>query len=93
MTEFTEQELSKINKMFSEYLEFVEAKITDGLEQQKVIEKLLEALREAGTDEDQEAIAMYEDSCDSFNETINTFLDERPIITSILEKCKEMKSK
>jgi len=90
---FTNQELDKIHEMYSQYLKHLESKITEGVEQQKLIESLIEALRLSGTEDDLDAIAAYEDASENFSVTVNTFLDDRPIITSILEKCKEMKSK
>lgn len=95
MTQFTDAELDKMISFFQEYLDFGESRISEGLEQQKVIEGILETLKEQYGEEgnDIENIEQYQSAVKAFQETIDDYLDNRYLFSSIIEKCKELKSK
>lgn len=95
MTQFTDAELDKMISFFQEYLDFGENRISEGLEQQKVIEGILETLKEQYGEEgnDIENIEQYQSAVKAFQETIDDYLDNRYLFSSIIEKCKELKSK
>lgn len=94
MTQFTDAELDKMISFFQEYLDFGENRISEGLEQQKVIEGILETLKENYGEEgnDIENIEQYQSAVKAFQETIDDYLDNRYLFSSIIEKCKELKS-
>jgi hypothetical protein len=94
MTQFTDAELDKMISFFQEYLDFGESRISEGLEQQKVIEGILETLKEHYGEEgnDIENIEQYQSAVKAFQETIDDYLDNRYLFSSIIEKCKELKS-
>lgn len=94
MTQFTDAELDKMISFFQEYLDFGENRISEGLEQQKVIEGILETLKEQYGEEgnDIENIEQYQSAVKAFQETIDDYLDNRYLFSSIIEKCKELKS-
>lgn len=95
MTQFTDAELDKMISFFQEYLDFGENRISEGLEQQKVIEGILETLKENYGEEgnDIENIEQYQSAVKAFQETIDDYLDNRYLFSSIINKCKELKSK
>lgn len=95
MTQFTDAELDKMISFFQEYLDFGESRISEGLQQQKVIEGILETLKEQYGEEgnDIENIEQYQSAVKAFQETIDDYLDNRYLFSSIIEKCKELKSK
>jgi hypothetical protein len=95
MTQFTDAELDKMISFFQEYLDFGENRISEGLEQQKVIEGILETLKEQYGEEgnDIENIEQYQSAVKAFQETIDDYLDNRYLFSSIIDKCKELKSK
>lgn len=95
MTQFTDAELDKMISFFQEYLDFGENRISEGLEQQKVIEGILETLKENYGEEgnDIENIEQYQSAVKAFQETIDDYLDNRYLFSSIIDKCKELKSK
>lgn len=94
MTQFTDAELDKMISFFQEYLDFGENRISEGLQQQKVIEGILETLKEQYGEEgnDIENIEQYQSAVKAFQETIDDYLDNRYLFSSIIEKCKELKS-
>ena len=94
MVQFTDAELDKMISFFQEYLDFGENRISEGLEQQKVIEGILETLKEQYGEEgnDIENIEQYQSAVKAFQETIDDYLDNRYLFSSIIEKCKELKS-
>lgn len=95
MTQFTDAELDKMISFFQEYLDFGENRISEGLQQQKVIEGILETLKEQYGEEgnDIENIEQYQSAVKAFQETIDDYLDNRYLFSSIIDKCKELKSK
>lgn len=94
MVQFTDAELDKMISFFQEYLDFGENKINEGLQQQKVIEGILETLKEHYGEEgnDIENIEQYQSAVKAFQETIDDYLDNRYLFSSIIDKCKELKS-
>lgn len=95
MVQFTDAELDKMISFFQEYLDFGESRISEGLQQQKVIEGILETLKEHYGEEgnDIENIEQYQSAVKAFQETIDDYLDNRYLFSSIIDKCKELKSK
>ena len=95
MVQFTDAELDKMISFFQEYLDFGENRISEGLQQQKVIEGILETLKEHYGEEgnDIENIEQYQSAVKAFQETIDDYLDNRYLFSSIIDKCKELKSK
>ena len=94
MVQFTDAELDKMISFFQEYLDFGENRISEGLQQQKVIEGILETLKEHYGEEgnDIENIEQYQSAVKAFQETIDDYLDNRYLFSSIINKCKELKS-
>lgn len=94
MVQFTDAELDKMISFFQEYLDFGESRISEGLQQQKVIEGILETLKEHYGEEgnDIENIEQYQSAVKAFQETIDDYLDNRYLFSSIIDKCKELKS-